>query len=332
MSTLGLKKFIDGCGNIIRVDYDMCDSRIVAQHYFKSSYDNKLGYRDCYHCSDGPATIEYYENGNTKLEKYYIDGKLHRLEGPAIIEYEEDGGIKNKIYAIDNYKCLNVEDFDLRLEAFTAKARSAEQKSIAKLYEKINCLFFWSLLENGLYEEAHLIFSAVLCSLVRKGFCPGHRECIDNHFSIDENALFPSLPQLPLIKLNSESYLERFLKKNALSESELATWFDSHFKYEVMSDNSLKIVSSFTTGTHTFFSKNKVLHKEDGPACIGCVFEGTRSIYYIKGILQREDGPAITSGICGKRDKYYYKGKRVEVSSKEEYLKRVEMMRLSEYF
>lgn len=44
----------------------------------------------------GPAYIEYYENGNKKLELYIIKDKLHRLNGPALIEYYESGNLKRE--------------------------------------------------------------------------------------------------------------------------------------------------------------------------------------------------------------------------------------------
>jgi antitoxin component YwqK of YwqJK toxin-antitoxin module len=37
------------------------------------------------HRINGPAFIEYYENGNICNEEYFINGKRHREDGPANI-------------------------------------------------------------------------------------------------------------------------------------------------------------------------------------------------------------------------------------------------------
>jgi len=47
-----------------------------------------------WHRLDGPAFIEYRENGNIRYESYWINGKLHRLNGPAVIRYNMNGSIQ----------------------------------------------------------------------------------------------------------------------------------------------------------------------------------------------------------------------------------------------
>ena len=54
------------------------------------------------HREDGPAIIEYYEDGKIKIEKYIINNNQHREDGPAIIEYYEDGKIKIEKYIIND--------------------------------------------------------------------------------------------------------------------------------------------------------------------------------------------------------------------------------------
>ena len=44
---------------------------------------------------------EYFPNGKIKKEKYFKDGRFHRLNGPAIINYNEKGDIVKKIYFIN---------------------------------------------------------------------------------------------------------------------------------------------------------------------------------------------------------------------------------------
>ena len=46
---------------------------------------------DMIYREDGPATIEYYENGNKEEERWYKDDKIHRKDGPAIIYYSRSG-------------------------------------------------------------------------------------------------------------------------------------------------------------------------------------------------------------------------------------------------
>lgn len=45
------------------------------------------------HRLDGPALVEYYQNGVTKSEEWFIKGKCHRLDDPATIEYDDTGRI-----------------------------------------------------------------------------------------------------------------------------------------------------------------------------------------------------------------------------------------------
>ena len=46
--------------------------------------------------------IEYYDAGKTeiKLERWKLDGKLHREDGPAYIRYHENGKIELEYYYI----------------------------------------------------------------------------------------------------------------------------------------------------------------------------------------------------------------------------------------
>lgn len=46
--------------------------------------------------SKNPARVEYYKNGNKKLEEWYTQGFLDRKEAPARIEYYENGNEKLK--------------------------------------------------------------------------------------------------------------------------------------------------------------------------------------------------------------------------------------------
>jgi antitoxin component YwqK of YwqJK toxin-antitoxin module len=68
------------------------------------------------HREDGPAKINYYENGNIKREGYYLNGKRYREDGPSIMEYYENGNIKEKGYHINDK--LHREDGPARIEYY----------------------------------------------------------------------------------------------------------------------------------------------------------------------------------------------------------------------
>lgn len=81
------------------------DQQLPNCMYF---YDNKsnslekeewIDYKTYRRDDHGPAYIEYYENGNVKCKRWYINGNLarqHKL--PAVIEYDENGNETCKKY------------------------------------------------------------------------------------------------------------------------------------------------------------------------------------------------------------------------------------------
>lgn len=64
------------------------------------------------HRTDGPAWVEYYENGKVKREEYFYDDVLHREDGPAFIEYFENGSKKTEVYCINGMKVGTVEYYE----------------------------------------------------------------------------------------------------------------------------------------------------------------------------------------------------------------------------
>lgn len=56
------------------------------------------------HKEDGPAWIDYFEDGSISEEAYYIDGKMHREDGPAHIEYHRGGSVKYLFYYINGIR------------------------------------------------------------------------------------------------------------------------------------------------------------------------------------------------------------------------------------
>lgn len=53
------------------------------------------------HREDGPASIDYYENGNKMYEGYYLNGLRSREEGPAFIKYRENGEMEYQVYYLN---------------------------------------------------------------------------------------------------------------------------------------------------------------------------------------------------------------------------------------
>lgn len=43
------------------------------------------------HRTDGPAKVEYYDNGQISLEEHHINGLIHRDDGPAVEQYFVSG-------------------------------------------------------------------------------------------------------------------------------------------------------------------------------------------------------------------------------------------------
>ena len=63
------------------------------------------------HREDGPAYIEWYENGSIAEEEYWINDKLHREDGPAFQSWFEDGRELRKEYYINDVHYLYIESW-----------------------------------------------------------------------------------------------------------------------------------------------------------------------------------------------------------------------------
>ena len=78
---------------------------LLFQEYF---LDQEMTIR---HNDDGPAYIEFYENGNKKEEFYYLNGNYHNDQGPALIRYWVNGDIKAQTYWLQD-SWLNVNSLE----------------------------------------------------------------------------------------------------------------------------------------------------------------------------------------------------------------------------
>jgi antitoxin component YwqK of YwqJK toxin-antitoxin module len=59
------------------------------------------------HNENGPAIIWYYENGKIEYQYWYINGNRHNENGPAYISYYENGQICTKAWYINGKYLLN---------------------------------------------------------------------------------------------------------------------------------------------------------------------------------------------------------------------------------
>lgn len=86
-------------------------------YYTKSYYDgniNAMSPMDHPHNLNGPAVIEYYDNGDLWAEWYYVEGFLHKENGPAVITYSEQKEIIESVYFLNGQE-INInsqEEFE----------------------------------------------------------------------------------------------------------------------------------------------------------------------------------------------------------------------------
>lgn len=57
--------------------------------------------RSILHREDGPALINYYDNGQIKEKRYMSNGKAHRTTGPAWIDFNKDGSVDDIAWFLD---------------------------------------------------------------------------------------------------------------------------------------------------------------------------------------------------------------------------------------
>ena len=73
--------------------YDSYDFKIYSWYNEKEQLHRE---------NDLPAVIWYYNNGNIEEERWYQNGKLHRIDGPAFIWYHKDGHIFHKLWYLND--------------------------------------------------------------------------------------------------------------------------------------------------------------------------------------------------------------------------------------
>ena len=68
------------------------------------------------HSTYGPAFKSWYRNGNKQCEEYIIKGKSHRTDGPAILVYDINGILKSEEYYIFDKKYEKQEFLNLTID------------------------------------------------------------------------------------------------------------------------------------------------------------------------------------------------------------------------
>ena len=69
--------------------------------------------------------LGYREDGSVWYERYFIDGKLHRVDGPACIGYDEDGSVWQEYYYIDDKEYTNRE-WEAKTKTTTCEGKVVE--------------------------------------------------------------------------------------------------------------------------------------------------------------------------------------------------------------
>jgi len=81
----------------------MCIYKVYTKETGLVETDDHFDFTDLtWHRGDGPAIIEYHENGNIRYEEYWVNGRRHRFDGPAIIVYNANGDIIYESYFIND--------------------------------------------------------------------------------------------------------------------------------------------------------------------------------------------------------------------------------------
>lgn len=79
---------------------------VMKKYYENNSLKSIFYMNDAFHFhnDNGPAIVEYYEDGTLSSEYWYINGKKHNNNGPAEIWYSSDGSVQKKAWYINGYE------------------------------------------------------------------------------------------------------------------------------------------------------------------------------------------------------------------------------------
>jgi antitoxin component YwqK of YwqJK toxin-antitoxin module len=77
------------------------NGQIKSKSWYKNGKYQSWRVNGEYHNENGPAYINYYENGKIRYQLWYINGNLHNENGPANIWYYKNGKIKSQLWCIN---------------------------------------------------------------------------------------------------------------------------------------------------------------------------------------------------------------------------------------
>jgi len=106
--------------------------------YFNTYYDNnnlkKVTFyedsKDYWNRYDGPAVVEYYENGNVKCESWFLDNKLNRFDGPAKTFYDIHGRIVKEEYFVKGVQYVDYRQFQYYADMYLFSLYNIITKSL----------------------------------------------------------------------------------------------------------------------------------------------------------------------------------------------------------
>jgi len=73
--------------------------------------------------NDTPAWIDFYPNGNVKLEVFYNENEINNTRGPAIVKYNKENKIIKELYYINGIK-LEKPELHIRKYKILKSARN----------------------------------------------------------------------------------------------------------------------------------------------------------------------------------------------------------------
>ncbi len=109
-------------------DHDTLIEQVCIQYYENGNKKiDRWDQHGLLHRENGPAVIKYWEDGTTKKEKWYKRGKLHRIDFPAKIEYYKNGEVTMKSWYIDSKLIKSVCYEDHKVEKWFKKGKLSRE-------------------------------------------------------------------------------------------------------------------------------------------------------------------------------------------------------------
>lgn len=109
--------------------------------------------------------VEYFENGNKKIEIYTLNNKRHREDGPAYISYYENGNIKAEIYTIND--CVTKRFFYYENGKLEQEDYWSGEYPHYEVLHRIEGPAYINYLENGNIKRKEYFFEGEKLSLLQ---------------------------------------------------------------------------------------------------------------------------------------------------------------------